>query len=154
MGITIEKLDLVYCNDMAELLNSDEKLHLALSPDRPYTYITGQEYYEGCEAWAIRKNGNNFVILYDAKPIGSISYHKKNSLTAGCGYWIKSSLWGKGYGKEAFSMFLPIIKNADYKYVTASILKDNIASWKIWAKYTKDIQEDEYRYTPLIKLIK
>lgn len=153
MGITIEKLDIVYCNDMAELLNSDEKLYLALSPNSPHTSITGQEYYDGCKAWEIRKNGNNFVVLYDEKPIGSISYHEQNSLTAGCGYWIESSLWGKGYCKEAFSMFLPIIKNAGYEYVTASILKDNLASWKIWTKYTKEIKEDEYRYKPLIKLV-
>lgn len=153
MGITIEKLDIVYCKKMAELLNSDEKLHLVLSPNRLHTSITGQEYYDVCKAWEIRKNGNSFVVLYDEKPIGSISYHKKNSSLAGCGYWIKSSLWGKGYGKEVFSMFLPIIKNAGCEYVTASILKGNVASWKIWMKYTIDIKEDEYRYTPLIKLI-
>ena len=153
MGITIEKLDIVYCNDMAELLNTDEKLHLALSPNRLHTSITGQEYYDVCKAWELRKKGNNFVVLYDEKTIGSISYHKENSLLAGCGYWIKSSLWGKGYGKEVFSMFLQIIKNVGYEYVTASILKDNVASWKIWTKYTIDIKEDEYRYTPLIKLI-
>lgn len=153
MFITVKKLDIVYCDDMAELLNSDKKLHLALSPNSPHTKITGQEYYDGCKAWEKRKKGNNFVILYDEKPIGSISYHEKNNLTAGCGYWIESGLWGKGYGKEAFSLFLTIIKNADFEYVTASILKENIASWGIWSKYTSDIKEDEYRYTPLIKLV-
>jgi hypothetical protein len=29
MLITVKKLDMVYCNDMAELLNSDKQLHLA-----------------------------------------------------------------------------------------------------------------------------
>lgn len=153
MLITIKKLDMVYCNDMAELLNSDKKLHLALSPNSPHTKITGKEYYDGCKSWEIRKNGSNFVILYDEKPIGSISYHKRNDLMAGCGYWIESDLWGKGYGKEAFSIFLPMLKNAGFESVTASILKENTPSWKIWSKYTTDIKEDEYRYTPIIKLM-
>jgi len=38
------------------------------------------------------------------------------------------------------------------KYVSASILKDNIASLKIWANYTTSIKEDNYRYTPTIEL--
>lgn len=153
MGITIEKLDIDYCRDMAELLNSDPKLHFALAPNKPHTRISGKEYYDVCKAWELRKNGSNFVILLDEKPIGSISYHNKDKLIAGCGYWIKSSIWGRGYGKEAFSMFLPFIKNAGFESVTASILKDNIASWKIWANYTKDINKDVDRYTPIIKLI-
>ncbi|MDF2590434.1 MAG: hypothetical protein K0S41_4277 [Anaerocolumna sp.] len=153
MGITIEKLDIDYCRDMAELLNSDQKLHFTLAPNKPHTRISGKEYYDVCKAWELRKNGSNFVILLDEKPIGSISYHNKDKLIAGCGYWIKSSIWGRGYGKEAFSMFLPFIKNAGFEYVTASILKDNIASWKIWANYTKDINKDVDRYTPIIKLI-
>lgn len=153
MGITIDKLGIVYCRDMAELLNSDQKLHFALSPNKPHTRITRKEHYDGCKEWELRKNGSNYVILYDEKPIGSISYHNKNKLIAGCGYWIKSSLWGRGYGKETFSIFLPIIKNAGYEYVTASISKDNIASWKIWANYTKDFNEDEHRYAPIIKLV-
>ena len=152
MSITIKTLDIGYCNDLAELLNSDEKLHLALSPNSPLKNITGNDYYEGCRAWEVRKNASNFVILYNEKPIGSISFHKRDNLTAGCGYWIESSLWGKGYGKEAFSLFLPIIKKAGYKYVTSNILKSNEASLRIWAKYTTDIIEDEDRYSPIICL--
>ncbi|MGN6711273.1 GNAT family N-acetyltransferase [Anaerocolumna jejuensis] len=153
MKITIKELDTAYCNAMAELLNSDEKLHLALSPDSPHININGKEYYDGCKTWEKRKNGNNFVILDEDRLIGSISYHKISLLTAGCGYWIKSSLWGKGYGKEAFAGFLPVIKKAGFEYVTANIWKDNIASLKIWEKYTSDIREEEGRYIPLIKLV-
>lgn len=32
-----------------------DKLRFALSPNRPYSRITGQEYYDGCKAWEIRK---------------------------------------------------------------------------------------------------
>lgn len=152
MAIEIKKLDIAYCNDMSTILNSDEKLHLALTPNTVHIKITDNEYYDGCRAWETRKNGSNYVIFYNDMPIGSISYYKKNDITAGCGYWIKSSLWGKGYGKESFSLFLPIIKKAGFKYVTASILKNNNASLKIWAKYTTNIKEDFYRYIPTIEL--
>ncbi|WP_026891771.1 GNAT family N-acetyltransferase [Lacrimispora aerotolerans] len=152
MGITIKIIDKVYCNDLAELLNSDEKLHLAFSLNSPRKNITGNEYYEGCKAWEIRKNGSNFVILYNERPIGSISFYKRDDSTAGCGYWLESRLWGKGYGKETFSLFLPIIKKAGFKYVTADILKSNEASLRIWARYTTDIKENDDRYFPIICL--
>lgn len=152
MGLDIVKLDIAYCTDIAEILNSDNRLHMALTPNCPHKETAGQEYFDKCMAWESRKNGCNFIIINNGKPIGSISYCEKNYKIAGCGYWIKSNLWGNGYGTEAFSMFLPIIKNAGYKYVTASILKENEASLKIWAKYTTDIKESENRYIPTIKL--
>lgn len=45
MSIMIEKLDIVNSKDMAELLNSNQKLHFALSPNKPHAKITGKEYY-------------------------------------------------------------------------------------------------------------
>lgn len=152
MDIEIIKLEKIYCDDIAEILSTDIKLHNAISSSTPLKRITGYEYYNGCLAWEKRKSGSNHIILYDEKPIGSISYHTIDNLTAGCGYWIKSNLWNKGYGKEAFSKFLQIIKNAGFKYVTASILKGNEASWKLWTKYTDHMKEDELRYTPIIML--
>ncbi|WFR59991.1 GNAT family N-acetyltransferase [Anaerocolumna sp. AGMB13025] len=152
MGITLKTIDIVYCDYLAELLNSDENLYLALTPNSPRKNITGNDYYVGCKEWEVRKNGSNFVILYNERPIGSISFYKRDDSTAGCGYWIESLLWGKGYGKEAFSLFLPIIKNAGFEYVTANILKSNEASLKIWTKYTTDIKENEDRYAPIICL--
>jgi len=86
MSISIKELDIEYCKDMAELLNSDHKLHLALSPNKPLKNITGKEYYETCKLWEQRKNGRNHIVFYSDKPIGSISYCNKNKYLAGCGY--------------------------------------------------------------------
>lgn len=153
MTLEIIRLDIFYCETIANILSTDSRLHSSLSTNSPQVKITAQEYYDGCKAWEKRKHGHNFIITCDRIGIGSISYHRKNNDTAGCGYWIESSLWGKGIGTMAFSKFLPIIQNAGFKYVTANILKDNIASLQIWKKYTNDIKESEDRYTPLIKLV-
>lgn len=153
MKIEIKKLDLTYCDEIANILSSDEKLHTALTPNRPCRMISGKEYYEGCKAWELQKNGVNYVILDNGAPIGSISYSKKDALTARCGYWIKSSLWGKGYCTKSFALFLPIVKKAGFSFLTASIIKDNKASLKIWAKYTDNIKIHGDRYIPVVELI-
>lgn len=152
MQIKIIPLELTYCNAIAEILSYDEALHKALAPNSPLKIITDREYYDGCRAWEERKNGRNFMILCDNVPIGSISYYKINKATAGCGYYIKSELWGKGYGTEVFALFLQMIKAAGFQKVTASILKDNEASLKLWTRYTTDILETQDRYTPTILL--
>lgn len=153
MNLDIIKMDIFYCEAIAKILSSDRKLHYSLSPNSLQAQITAQEYYNGCKAWEKRKDGYNFIIACDGLSIGSISYHRKNNDVAGCGYWIESSLWGKGFGTEAFAKFLPIIQNAGFKYVTANIIMENKASLQIWKKYTNDIKESEGRYTPLIRLV-
>lgn len=47
---------------------------------------------------------------------------------------------------------LLIVKELGYASVTASILKENIASKKIWEKYNATFKEDDERYYPIIKL--
>lgn len=47
---------------------------------------------------------------------------------------------------------LLIVKAEGYTYVTASILKSNIASKRLWEKYNAIFQEDTERYYPIIDL--
>ena len=47
---------------------------------------------------------------------------------------------------------LLIVKEEGYAYITASILKSNIASKRLWEKYNAIFLEDTERYYPVMEL--
>lgn len=110
------------------------------------------EYLSGCMKWENKKRGKCFAIVKGTKSIGSISFAYKDEKTASIGYWIKSNEWGKGFCSQAFQKMLLIVKEEGYTYVTASILKSNIASKRIWEKYNAIFLEDTQRYYPIMEL--
>ena len=87
-----------------------------------------------CKAWEVEKNGVCYCVLRDEVPIGSISISHRDfeNKTAQCGYWIESSLWGKGYTTKAFELAIEEARKAGFKTLSSSILKHNLASIALW----------------------
>ena len=150
--LIIKELDFKYSGQLAEILSTDEKLHRKLSPNSELTLISALEYMQGCKKWEATKNGKCFAIVWEKQAVGSISFRHKDDETAGVGYWLKSDMWGKGICTQAFKHIITVLQNTEYKYVTASILKENIASKRIWEGYNATFREDDKRYYPKIKL--
>lgn len=150
--IVVKQLSLKYGDELAEILSTDKKLHKELSPNSKLTTINGLEYVQGCIKWETKKRGRCFAIVKNDRAVGSISFVHKDDEIASLGYWIKSDAWGQGICTQAFKQMLLIVKELGYASVTASILKENIASKKIWEKYNATFKEDDERYYPIIKL--
>lgn len=150
--LKIREINEKYSNELAEVLSTDEKLHRQLSLNSKMMVIDGTEYLKGCRKWESKKDGKCFAVVNDNKAIGSISFAYKDEKTASIGYWIKSNEWGKGFCTQAFKEILLIAKREEYTYVTASILKRNIISKRIWENYNATFLEDIDRYYPTIEL--
>jgi len=134
--IEIVKLDMKYCNILAETMSTDTDLHVFLyqSPKQSIPIISATEYYERCRAWEAKKNGVNFCILADDIPIGSISYTHEANQTAGVGMWIASKYWNMGYGTTILGQFKQIVKEAGYAFLIGSIQKTNPRSKRMCEK--------------------
>lgn len=150
--VIIKELDCKYSGQLAEVLSTDEKLHRKLSPNSEMTTISALEYMQGCKNWEAIKNGKCFAIVWEKQAVGSISFIHKDDETASVGYWLKSDMWGRGICTQAFKHIIILLQNTGYKYVTASILKENIASKRIWEGYNTTFRKDDKRYYPIIKL--
>ena len=150
--IAVCKLNETYSEQLAEILSTDMKLYYILSPNAKMERIIGAEYLQGCKTWETKRQGRCFAIVEGNRAIGSISYSYKEEQIASVGYWLRSDMWGKGFGTQAFGQMLSIVRKAGYTKLTASILKDNIASKEIWGKYNAIFDMDDERYYPLIIL--
>lgn len=151
--IKLEMLQKTHCGALSEILSMDEQLHRLLSKKTLMPKVTAEECYQECKAWEQRKSGKCFAICHDGITIGMISYtQNQDGLSCGCGYWIGSDYWNCGYMTETFRKFLILIKNRDFRMVTAKIIKGNTASIKIWKRYHAVITEDEEYYYPKLSI--
>lgn len=136
----------------ARILSTDHLLHGFLSPRQEMSEVTPEDYYEKCMEWERRKNGNCFCILLDNSPVGSISMVHNSEETASTGLWIESAYWNMGLGTEALTIFKEIVKRRGYKFLKASILKNNPRSKRIFEKCGAVFEEDDLRWYAAIAL--
>lgn len=148
----ILKIDLRYCNDLANILSTDFKLHKFLGTNEKMAEITGNDYYKGCLEWEDKRNACNFCILYKNMAIGSISYVHENLETASFGMWIASEYWNMGLGTDILKIFMKMVKENKYMYLTGSIQKCNLRSKRMCEKCGAIFKEDEDRWYPTFKL--
>ncbi len=74
------------------------------------------------------------IMTKEGERIGVIGVNKYNRLsgTAEIGYWIVSKMRGKGYGKEALSLFLDLLfKELNFRRVYAFTYETNLASQRV-----------------------
>ncbi len=137
---------------MAKILSTDRWLHQELAGSLPIMRVTGDGYDAGCRAWEARKHGTCYAITNDGVAIGSISFAPAGDGAASVGYWIRSDLWNRGYGTCALMQMKEILKAAGYRSMTASILKTNSASKKVWEKCGAVFTESGERCFPHVTL--
>lgn len=152
--ISIDNLTLQYSERIAEILSTDEKLHMMMNSSKPMKKTDAEEYFIVCSEWCKKRNAILFAILLDNVPIGSISICDIDfkSRAAKTGYWIESAQWGKGYMTKAFALVITKAKEMEIKTLTCSIRKDNPASISLWQKYGASITEKDDRIFPLLNI--
>lgn len=152
--IKLEKLSKNNGGDIIAYLKKDVRLLEKLKSEK-LGDITLEEFLDYNNSWCINRSAMLFCIIINNKVIGSISLSDidKNAGQASTGYWIASEYWGKGYGKESFKEIVKIAKGLGIKTLNSKILKDNIASRKIWDKYGAKftIVDEKVKYTLEIK---
>jgi predicted nucleic acid-binding OB-fold protein len=89
-AITIEPLNIIHSRRLAEIIGTDEKLHMQLTPSKPMQKTNAGEFYNFCSSWCKRTNSDSYAVLLDGIPIGLISLSQKDheTKTVKCGYWI------------------------------------------------------------------
>ena len=107
-----------------------------------------------CKAWEVEKKGVCYCVLCDEVPIGSISISHRDfeNKTASCGYWIHSSLWGRGYTTKAFELAIDEARKAGFETLSCSILKHNLASIALWKRHGASLQKKGGRVFPTLIL--
>ncbi len=152
--ITIQPLNLSHSKRLAEIISTDSKLHMKLSPSKPQESTSAEELYRVCKAWEDKNNAVCYCIINNGVPIGTISVSHRDfeNKTAKCGYWIESNCWGKGYTTEAFKLAIEEARQAGIELLTASILKDNLASIALWKRQGALLREKDGRVFPTLIL--
>ncbi|ADK15309.1 GNAT family N-acetyltransferase [Clostridium ljungdahlii] len=133
--MAIEEINNKYAIQLIEILNTDNVLQEKLGSRK--CIISKDEFIKHNNEWSENTNSEIFAIVLNNNAIGmiSLSYQSVEEKKAKIGYWIGSRYWGKGYASKAFSQILEYAKRKEIKYLSAKIVKDNLASRKIWAKY-------------------
>lgn len=148
--IKLEKLSKNNGADIIAYLNKDDKLLEKLRSQR-LGDITLEEFIDYNNNWCISRSAMLFCIIINNKVVGSISLSDidKNIGKASVGYWIASKYWGKGYGRESFKEIVKMAKGIGIKILNSKILKDNLASRKIWDKYGAEFitLDEKVKYT-------
>ncbi|MFA7673894.1 MAG: GNAT family N-acetyltransferase [Clostridia bacterium] len=147
-SLEIVKLDRKYCDVLAKILSTDASLHKFLSPNQVMSEMFGEDYYNSCLNWETKKNGQNFCILFNKVPIGSISYAHKDTETASVGMWISSGYWNTGLGTQILKIFMEVVRSNGYSYLTGSIQKWNPRSKRMCEKCGATFKEDENKWYP------
>ncbi|MHC6179092.1 GNAT family N-acetyltransferase [Clostridium sp. JNZ X4-2] len=139
-NIMIEKINNKYAIQLIEILNTDDILRDKLGSKK--YIISKDEFVEHNNKWIEDTNSEIFAITLNDNAIGmiSLSYQIAEEKKAQVGYWIGSEYWGKGYTSQAFSQILCYAKKKGIRYLNARIIKDNLASKKIWQKYDAKIK--------------
>lgn len=152
--ITIEPLNIFYSKRLAEIISTDEKLHMDLSASKPLESTSAEEFYRVCKAWEDKNSAVCYCILNNGVPVGTISVSHRDfeNKTAKCGYWIESSCWGKGYTTKAFELAIEEARQSGIELLTASILKDNLASIALWKRQGASLQRKGGRVFPTLFL--
>jgi len=146
--LQIINLDRKYCGILANILSEDVSLHKFLSPNQVMSEISGDDYYNGCLDWETKRDGHNFCILSNKVPIGSISYVHKGAEIASVGMWISSEYWNKGLGTHILKLFMKMVKESGYMYLTGTIQKWNPRSKRMCEKCGATFKEDENKWYP------
>jgi len=116
-------------------LNNDERLAKYMGLDN-LVKVTEKEFLEKNEKWVTEKHTDMFAIVLGEKAIGmiSLSHQDEVNRTAQIGYWMGSAYWNKGYGSKAFKLILDHAKEREFKYVSSTMRKGDIATKKLWDK--------------------
>jgi len=91
---------------------------------------------EHCNWWASRYNWKEFIVVlyedYIMRPIGVVTLGQLDHWSPEIGYYIgETSLWGKGYGREAVKEGMAWLKKHGYQYTHTTILDKNKRSIRL-----------------------
>ena len=134
-------------------LNNDERLAKYLGTINP-AKVTEQEFVEKNKRWVVEKHTDMFAIVVRGKALGMISLSHQDIInhTARIGYWLGSAYWDKGYGSKAFQLILDHAKKREFKCVSSTISKDDIASKTIWDKFGAQTEFKNGKYSCAINI--
>jgi ribosomal-protein-alanine N-acetyltransferase len=139
-NISIEKINAKYAVQLIEILNTDDALLHKLGSKK--RIISKDEFVRHNNEWAKSTNSEIFAVVLNDNAIGmiSLSYQSIEEKKAQVGYWIGSKYWGNGYTSQAFLQILYCAERKGIRYLNSRILKDNLASKKIWQKYNAKME--------------
>lgn len=135
LNVSIKNINYRYALQLVEILSTDDVLLGKLGSEK--CVLSVDEFIKCNSEWSKDTNSEIFAIVFNNTAIGTIalSYQSMEQKKAQIGYWIGSRYWGKGYMSQAFLQMLRYSKGKGIIYLSAKILKDNVASKKIWQKY-------------------
>jgi len=142
-----------YTIQLIWFLNNDERLAKYLGTINSEK-VTEQEFLEKNKKWVVEKNTDMFAIVLGKKALGMISLSHQNAIshTARIGYWLGSDYWNKRYGSKALELILEYVKKREFKGVSSTISKDDIASKKIWDNFGAQSELKDGKYSCSVEL--
>ena len=98
-----------------------------------YTQKKPIEWLEHFTWWFNRnKDWREFIIIEKCRKIGVVSIGQLDHWSPEIGYFIgETSLWGKGYGKQAVELTLDWLRKYGKEYCHTTVLKDNARSLQL-----------------------
>ena len=124
--------------ELTSLCNAVDRRFLSDRLPNPYTEKDAEE-------WLKMVTDNDAItgiyraIVYDGKPIGSISVEKKDD-DAEIGYMLLNEYSNKGIGTEAVKQVCTIaFKILSLEHITANVFQPNIASIRV-------LQKNDFKY--------
>lgn len=140
-----------HAKEIAEIFNADSLLREKMG----WTYaekVAVEDVVQKQKEWEQKKHGICYCILLCGDLLGSISYYRTCGNEVACGYWLKSSCWGRGYMTQAFAWGIEQFIKQGFQKATANIAVNNIASLKIWRRYHAEEILDGNRYKVMLHL--
>jgi RimJ/RimL family protein N-acetyltransferase len=145
--IKLEEVNKENSFNLSQILSNDEKLSLSLTGAKPEE-ITSKIFYLNTVNWQDKTNSITYAIIFNEKPIGTISLSHIDNKTksAQIGYWLSSDLWNLGITSKAFSKVIDIAKAKSLDLVKCKIPVKNEASFRIWNRYRIEYVKDAEYY--------
>jgi len=105
--------------------------------------LSSTDVLDGIDQWCNKTNSISMAIILHDTAIGmiSLSHVNEGERSARIGYWLSSLYWRRGYVSEAFALTLLLALRMKLAKISSNILKKNIASLRIWARYGATVSE-------------
>ncbi|HEX2998837.1 MAG TPA: GNAT family N-acetyltransferase [Armatimonadota bacterium] len=141
--------------NLARILRSDMLLRKRLARNVSLAALAlpqdGDEFRHWLRAWCEQQHAVAYAIVGPGdKALGLISLLDVNreENSAMVTYWLTSSAWGKGYGREALAILLQHAVERGLRIFRAKVSRAETAFWGVWSELGAHIKtgKDQDKY--------
>lgn len=137
------------CSRLASIRRGDtalgQQLSQAVDLPRRAAPAGGAEFSSDLRAWCEERSGVAYAIAGPAgEAVGLISLYDVDLETGSgsVGFWLTSSVWGRGYAAEAFALLAQHASGLGLRRFQARVPREQTAAWRVWSRLGASIEED------------